>query len=106
MTERWRQRLERLDTLEPSPDLWRRATARVGETFPDLPPGRRHRVVAVVVAVALAATGLVGVSIAFGRGPHIQLGRPSSAPTGGMITYRDPSGLWQISYPRTFRLSP
>lgn len=110
MTERWRERLGTLDTIEPSGDLWQRATTRSTDTFSELPPGPSHRVVAVVVAVALAATGLAGVAIAFGRGPHIQSVGPTPKPATGLITYRDPTGTWEIQFPRTFhagtRVSP
>jgi hypothetical protein len=98
MTERWRRSLRVLDTQEPSPDLWRRAVTRSSEApLPEIPAPRQGRVVAGAVAALVAIAGVTIAFLAF-RG----LGTEPAA--GELVTYRDPSGAWELDYPDRFRL--
>lgn len=96
MTERWRRSLRELDTVDPSPELWERAVDRSvrGPLLPDV-PAERPRIVAAIVAVIVAATGVVIALFAL-------RGLGTSPEVGGLVTYRNPSGTWEIRYPEGF----
>jgi hypothetical protein len=97
MTERWRRSLRQLDAEEPSPDVWDRAVARsVQGPLRDIRMDRRRRIVAGAVALFVAAAGVAVAFIAFRA-----LGTSPAA--GGVVTYRDPTDSWEITYPERFR---
>jgi hypothetical protein len=97
MPERWRQSLSGLETVEPSPDVWVRALARSAEgPSADVPAEGRRRILAALVATAVAATGLLVAFLSLR-----ELGRAPGA--GGLVTYRDPVEAWEVDYPGRFR---
>jgi hypothetical protein len=106
VTDRWRQVLARLDVVEPSPGLWERALARSAESLPpEDRAGRGGRILPAVMAVVVALGGLMAAFLALrglGSGEPGSTGSvpPPAAP--GQLTYRDPTGTWEITYPDRF----
>lgn len=89
--------MRELDSIEPSPDVWDRALAGSREGPPaDLQVGAHRRIVAGTVAALVAAAG---VTVAF-----LTFREVGTAPgTGSVVTYRDPTGTWEIVYPDNFQ---
>jgi hypothetical protein len=97
MSERWRRGLRELDTLEPSPDVWSRALAlSAEERRPDISADGRHRILTLAVAIVVAAGGL-------GAGFFALRGLETEPGAGALVTYRYPTGAWEITYPERFR---